>query len=229
MVNSAWAQKEVVFAVDATWPPMELAFRVRKAGDAGHASGEEQVLKIVEFVYNQRVHAEHLVGDGLARVFCHLLLLEQTPLEGTFGAFDALDGGCHRLFLLRLSLEFPQMLFQLIDLLLDEGDFGFIAHRQQLENAVRHQDQIPFAGGDAREKRSAFGLREITCFDGQDARGGVGLECLGFPLAHDRVGHNGQVPVAVTDCRPFSAVSGVSSACSAYPRGVVGVGLARNY
>ncbi|MCG2743261.1 MAG: basic amino acid ABC transporter substrate-binding protein [Desulfobacteraceae bacterium] len=55
MVNSAWAQKEVVFAVDATWPPMEfvdaekniIGYSIDYMKAAGEAAGFKPVFKNV--------------------------------------------------------------------------------------------------------------------------------------------------------------------------------------
>ncbi len=55
MVNNVWAQKEIVFAVDATWPPMEfvdaekniIGYSIEYMKAAGEAAGFKPVFKNV--------------------------------------------------------------------------------------------------------------------------------------------------------------------------------------
>ncbi|MFH2122178.1 MAG: basic amino acid ABC transporter substrate-binding protein [Pseudomonadota bacterium] len=55
VVNSAWAQKEIVFAVDATWPPMEfvdsgkniIGYSIEYMKAAGEAAGFKPIFKNV--------------------------------------------------------------------------------------------------------------------------------------------------------------------------------------
>ena len=155
-------------------------------GDARHTAHfcvEEQILKAVCLVHKQPVNAQFLKGHHIV-LFLALRQPLQLGLQIFLGFFQLLDGKT----ILFLLLGFPDGLYDLVDLVLNDGLLTLRGEGNLLKLAVPDDNSVIVAGGDpGAELPAAFGLKVL--FGGyQHLRAGIKAQKIAAPLLRQVVG-----------------------------------------